>query len=834
MQKKTARAARNKNEKTTALIALGAVGLVGYTAAAGPAVVPAQAGQTRLPAAAAASAWTQTAAVHRFDIAEGTLGDAVKAVQTISGLRITFGKSGLDMIPTPAVRGDYTTERALQLLLAGTGIAYRYTAAEAVSLDLQTLSTAIDVSTSAPGTVVASTRYTETLRDIPQTIEVIPQAILQEQGAVTLSDALRNVPGITLQAGEGGGASNTTGDMFNLRGFNASNSIFVDGVRDDGLMSRNVFNLEQVEVYLGPTGSDVGRGTASGYVNMQTKTPSLRQGFSGSFSYDAADQKRGTVDFNQPVRLGPAGSWLARAAARLNALWQEGGVPGRDIVRLKNRAIAPAVTVGLGTPTRFTFQSQITRQDNLPDYGIPTAAWAPEALGPTTVRTLQPVEQSNYYGSLEFDYDRIAQENFTARVEHDINDNLTLRYQTRFNQTHRDAIITGIGAFNAANETVTLQRAGNDRKNRILSNQANAVLRFSTGTLRHAMSGGLEFAYEDQMAPTIGGVGTRGPIDIYNPDPRETVAGYAPAPTGAYNKGWTNTAAAYLFDTIDIANRWQLTGGMRFEQFTTNFRAVSNTLQTTTEERASDGLVSGKIGITYRINERANTYFSYGTSLTPPGTANFTLSAQANNQNNPNVEPQKSENYEVGAKVDFFRNRLLVNAAVFHTTNENVIFTVDATAVPPIFNQDDAQRVNGITVGGIGQITDRLQLIANIAYLDSELRSQNSANNGNRLVLTPRVAGSLWATYRTAFRLSLGGGLRHTDTVFVNAANSIRVPGYHVADAFAEYAVNENFTLRLNVYNLTGESYVSSVNNNGNRYNPGSPRSAMVTTSFRF
>ena len=96
------------------------------------------------------------------------------------------------------------------------------------------------------------------------------------------------------------------------------------------------------------------------------------------------------------------------------------------------------------------------------------------------------------------------------------------------------------------------------------------------------------------------------------------------------------------------------------------------------------------------------------------------------------------------------------------------------------------------------------------------------------------MAGSLWTTYRTTFRLSLGGGLRHTDTVFVNAANTIRVPGYHVADAFAEYAVNENFTLRLNVYNLTGESYVSSVNNNGNRYNPGSPRSAMVTTSFRF
>jgi catecholate siderophore receptor len=250
---------------------------------------------------------------------------------------------------------------------------------------------------------------------------VIPHTILQEQGAVSLSDALRNVPGITMQAGEGGGASSTTGDMFNLRGFNASNSIFVDGVRDDGLMSRNVFNLEQVEVYMGPTGSDVGRGTASGYVNMQTKTPGLRAGYSGTASYDNENQKRGSFDFNQPVRLGPQGSWFSRAAVRLNSFWQQGGVPGRAVVRAKNRAIAPSVAMGLGTPTRFTFSSQITRQDNTPDYGVSGAAWSAEKLGPNTVIATQPVKLTNYYGSLS-DFDKVAQENYTARVEHDATD----------------------------------------------------------------------------------------------------------------------------------------------------------------------------------------------------------------------------------------------------------------------------------------------------------------------------------------------------------------------------------------------------------------------------
>lgn len=820
---------RKKNERW---IAMGAMGcLAAYTGTAGQAVQPAYAGQG--PINPSINLLAQAAPLFRFDIGAGSLGDAVTAFQKVTGLRVVMTKEGFNILPSPGIRGEFPAERALQQLLSGTGMAYRYTTTDTVTLDLQNLATAIDVSTSAPGTAVSSAKYTETLREIPQTIEVIPQAILQEQGAVTLSDALRNVPGITMQAGEGGGASSTTGDMFNLRGFNTSNSIFVDGVRDDGLMSRNVFNLEQVEVFMGPTGSDVGRGTASGYVNMQSKIPNLRPGYSGTASYDNADQKRGSFDLNQPVRLGSQGSWFARAAVRLNALWQEGGVSGRDIVKLKNRAVAPSVAMGLGTPTRLTFASQITRQDNRPDYGIPGAAWSAEKLGPNTVIATQPVKETNYYGSLS-DYDKVSQENYTARLEHDATDSFTLRFQTRYNKTHRDAIITGLGAFVPATQTVTLTRQGNDRQNRIVSNQGNAVGRFSTGRATHALSAGVEYTYEDQYAPTRNGIGTRGPVDIYNPNPNDVVAAYAPGYTGAYSKGWTNTVATYAFDTIELAKRWQFTGGLRWEHFVTNFRAVDAARLTTTDQRAKDGLFSGKAGLLFRISNHGNTYFSYGTSMTPPGNANFTLSAQGNNQNNPNVKPQESKNYETGTKWDFFKNRLLVNVAAFHTVNKNVIFTVDATAVPPIFNQDDGQRVNGITIGGVGQITDRLQIIANFGYLDSRNESQNTTNNGKRLLLTPRNSGSLWATYRLPFGLNLGGGLRLTDAVFVNAANTIKVPSYQVADLLAEYTFNEHFSLRLNVYNVANENYVRSVNNNANRYNPGSPRSAMITTNFRF
>ena len=177
---------------------------------------------------------------------------------------------------------------------------------------------------------------------------------MSEQGSFTLSDAMRNVPGITLQAGEGGGASGTAGDMFNMRGFSAANSLFVDNVRDDGLITRDVFNLEQVEVYLGPTGSDVGRGNAAGYVNMATKTPQIGSTYSGALTYGSAESVRATADVNVQLPLGEPGSWLAGSAVRLNALWQDGGVAGRDYAENQRKAIAPSLALGLGTATRVT------------------------------------------------------------------------------------------------------------------------------------------------------------------------------------------------------------------------------------------------------------------------------------------------------------------------------------------------------------------------------------------------------------------------------------------------------------------------------------------------
>jgi catecholate siderophore receptor len=793
------------------------------------------------PARAAQAPAAQQAASNRadvpfaLDVPAGSLEAAAAAFESVTGIRVTLANPDLGSLPSPGVRGMMTARAAMTQLIAGTSVQATFRD-DAVELAVAGVSENVQVVGAAAAPPVSSPRYTVPTRDIAQTVALVPRAIIEQRVATTLTDVLRNVPGITLQAGEGGGSSNTAGDMFNMRGFSANNSLFVDNVRDSGLISRDVFNVEQVEVFMGPTGSDVGRGTAAGYVNMATKRPHAGTSMAVMASGGTADQGRVTADLNWSAPAVPGSNWWSHAAVRLNALWQDRGVPGRDFVQNESQAVAPAVVIGLDTDTRVFGSAQIMRQDNVPDYGIPTAAWAEQPLAPTVVQTLRPVRQANFFGSPDVDYDRAEQNAVLARVEHDVRRNLTVSNQTRYNRTHRDAVvsaITNVAAYVPATNLVTIARQGNERENTIVSNQTTLVNRFATGSLRHGFSGGVELLRENQFAPGKQGMGTRAPVNIFSPNSSDPVADYAPSRSLAETKGTTNSLAAYANDSVEMGQRWLVSGGFRLERYQTDYRAVGATGVTTTDLSSEGILFSGRGSVLFRMNDTANVYLSYGTTVTPPGEGNFQLSAAANNVNNPNLDPQRSANLEAGTKVDLARGRLALIGAVFRTRNKNIIYTVDANAVPPIFNQDDDQLVKGVTIGALGQVTDRWRIITNAAYLAASLESQGP-NNGTRLTLTPAFSASLWTTLRVVGALSVGGGVQHVGSSFVNAANTVRIPDYTLVDGLVEYELNRHLTLRLNVYNVTDEVYVKNVNNNGGRYNPGNPRSALFTTNVAF
>ena len=299
----------------------------------------------------------QTQQTQRFDIPPGALETVLATFQKLTDLKVLVPNEKLGNIPSPGVSGIHTVEKALAQILAGTGVIYRFSGPMIVTLELEGVAASVDIlgriSPSSP-------KYTEPLRDTPQTITVIPKDVIEEQGATTLRDVLRNVPGLTMTAGEGGVPA---GDNLTLRGFSARNDIFIDGARDLSPQSRDPFNLEQVEVVKGPGSAFTGRGSAGGSINLVSKAPTVNRAFGGTISMGSDTTKRFTGDINLPIK--------DRIAFRLNLLAHDSGVAGRDVVENQRGGVAPSVLFGLGTRTRVTLSYFYMGQDNIPDYGIP-------------------------------------------------------------------------------------------------------------------------------------------------------------------------------------------------------------------------------------------------------------------------------------------------------------------------------------------------------------------------------------------------------------------------------------------------------------------------------
>lgn len=789
--------------------------------------------RARLVAQAAANQTTQTPPpVFRFDIPLGALTETLRRFEAETQVVVTVPGDLTRGLTSNGVTGTFTAEQALERILAGSGLSHRFTSPGAALIEVRVGSDSVLVSGAIPR--IESTKYTAPLVETPQTIQVIPQSLIAEQGATTLTEALRSVPGITIQAGEGGGASSTTGDMFTMRGFDAQNSLFVDGVRDDGLLSRDVFNLEQIEVFSGPTGSDVGRTNAAGYINMSTKRPGLQGIRSGSVAYGTNDSVRTTVDVNQPLSLGERGTFLGNAAVRVNLLWQDGGTAGRDHVGRESKAIAPSIAFGVDTSTRLTVSGQVMRQDNVPDYGLPAAASPLGPLTATGVVSANEISQSNFYGHPDEDFDKATQDNITVRVERDLRPGTSFINQTRYNTASRDAVISSItGAWNQETNAVNVARQGSFRENDIFSNQTSLITGVTTGRLRHDLSLGVEVSTEDYNQPGYAGFGAARLLDLDNPDVFTPVMGMDVQPSGAQSQGSTDTVAFYLFDGVDLSSRVRVNGGVRVERYKTLSHNVT-AAGVVTDLEGDGTLLTGKAGVVYRLNAQGNLYASYGSSATPPGSANFQLSAAEANQNNPNVEPQKSTNYEVGTKWSLANSRFLLSGAFFYTENTNVIYVIDNTTIPPLFNQDNGQKVQGVNFGFVGRPLSFWDINLNVQYLEGELTHQDPVQNGRRLARTPPFAGSLWTTFQLPHGIRVGGGVRYTDRVYISTANTTSVPSYGIADALVEVPVGPRLLVRLNVNNLTDKVYIRGINNNGQRYVPGTPRSFLLTTAVRF
>ena len=670
----------------------------------------------------------------------------------------------------------------------------------------------------------SSPKYTQPLLDTPQTIQVIPQAVIRDRAATTLRDVLRNSPGITFQAGEGGGG--LPGDQnFSMRGTSARNSLFVDGVRDTGPYTRDSFNLQQVEVIKGPTGTMGGRSTTTGAINQVTKAPHRGDSQDYSLGFGSDEYKRVTSDVN--LGLGES------MAFRLNAMYHDAEVANRDVVENQRWGIAPSFALGLGTATRFTASALYVDEDNVPDYGLPWGAYTSNGVSyPTGAYEATPaVDQSIFYGLKNYDYEDIETKSGTLQLEHDFSESITARNVLRYLDSDRSSAITAPRPPNRQ-----LQRRDMEMEN--ITNLTDVTLEFATGAIQHSVVTGLELTRETTNSRNSA-QSTNQPTltDFFSPDPNQRPFGAMPANTGNPSETEIRNIALYVVDTIELTEQWAITAGVRRDDVEVDYelrdfatRAVTSSLSRSDEE------ITYQAAVTFKPVAAGTLYVAYGTGFDPTvdaGTAGSGLSSSPTAANNVNLPPEESSNLEAGVKWELFERRLALNGAVFRTEKTN-LRTRNLNSDP--FILDGEQRIEGLELSATGMLSDAWSVFAGASFLDSEYRfSLNTIDQGQELPLVPDVSANAWTTYVLPFGLTVGLGVQYIDDM-VRSRNAARgelvVDGVTLLDLMASYTVNDTLSLRLNVLNAGDEEYVDRFG--GGHYVPGAGRTAQLTAFLNF
>ncbi|WP_315245261.1 TonB-dependent siderophore receptor [Pseudomonas fragi] len=697
----------------------------------------------------------------------------------------------------------------------------------------------------------SSQKYTAPLVDTPRSVTVIPQQVLQDTAATSLQDALRTVPGITFGAGEGG---NPQGDRPFIRGFDAQSDMYLDGVRDAGGQTREIFDIESIEVSKGPNSTFGGRGSAGGSLNMVSKTAKAGDFLNGGFTYGSDQTRRYTLDVNR--------QFLDTAAFRLNLMSHEQNVAGRESVNYDRWGVAPSLTFGLGTENRLNVSYYHLESNDLPDSGIP---YGYSNSSKTAVHVHDKPDDGgdskNFYGLKDRDFRKTRVDISTISFEHDFSDAMTLKNTFRHGNTGQDYILTQPDdSQHNVNQYGTVWRRANTRVSttETTTNQTDLFGNFQVMGFKNNYSTGVEFTREETRASgytvtpnsnpncTPDKVGNSGGqcTSLSNPNPNDVWTG-----TEARNYYGTNTVgvtkAAYVFDTIELDPKWLLNAGLRYDAFSTT--ANTNAASGRTKASNDSHFFNWQTGLVWKPLDNGSVYLSYATSATPPGGV-VGEGVEGNGLVAPgstitsDLKPEETVNYELGTKWDVFHDRLSLTAAIFRTEKKNTRVLTDS------FTYENAgeSRVDGLELSASGKITDKWQVFAGYSYLKSELvdpgqkANRNGSINtaavsdkGNEMPNTPKNSFSLWTTYEVMPKLTIGGGAFYVDEVYGDTANTVYVPAYTRYDAMASYKLTKNIDLQLNVQNLTDKTYYDKAYA-AHFASQAAGRTALLTTSFHF
>lgn len=689
----------------------------------------------------------------------------------------------------------------LALALISPALYAQTQAASDTSLPMVTISASTDPGYNPP-IATGATKIEAPLRDIPQTVNVIPQALLRDQGALSLQDVLKSVPGVGLSTGDG------QRDQVSIRGFSAIADQFIDGLRDDALYYRDLSNIEQIEIIKGPASVLYGRGSSGGMINRVTKKPGANVS-EATLQAGSWGQKRGQFD-------------LARNHAGSGVAWRiTGAVEDADSYRdqqfLEREALAPSAQFKLGANTSLLLQAEYLHDKRVTDFGLPSYQGKPVDVAPST-----------YYGAAnakDFDFSeaRVAALGFT--LEHHFNQKLSLRNAFRHYDYRLDRNNTLPGSVNETAKTVSLTRGNVLRNEDGWFNQTELTQNLELGGMQHQLLYGLEIGKQnkDQVVRSQANAAT---VSLYNP-----VAPVVPFTAGgnptANNLGVFSVASAYAQDLVTLAANWKALAGVRYDHFEQENRerrvGVPNMART-------DVAWSPRAGLVYQPAAGQSYYASFSRSFQPSGET-FTLVAS-----NANLAPEVTTNKEVGAKFDLMDGRATAGLSLFRLQRTNMKATDPATS--RVISMG-TQRSDGLELTLAGDLGNGWKAWSGYSWLGGRMvasvaRDDGQAVQGKRPTLTPEHSANAWLSKELTGNIGVGAGVNYVGDRFANPGNTVTLAGYTAADAMVYYRTKA-LDLQLNVLNLFDREYIVSGHGSSKHLMlPGAPRSFRVTARYRF
>ena len=671
---------------------------------------------------------------------------------------------------------------------------------------------------------MSDSKYTRDIAETPKTITVLTKDSIEESGKTDLESILSAQPGITLGTGEGG---NSFGDRYIIRGYEARSDVYTDGLREPGLITRETFALEQVEISKGPSSTFGGRGTTGGAVNSVTKKASYDEDFASVGATLGTDSKtRLTLDANKAVS--------DEFAVRINALTSQSDTDRVDDAVDQEGFLISSVYEPNSDVT-ISADYYYFRADDKKDPG--------HSYDSDT----ETFDKYDYVGQDGLDFQKSEADIATVKVEAYLTDDLRVENKTRFGETLNDYIVSTYSATRDNN----LRQFTGWQENQYVGNQTNFIFDAELFGKKHSIVTGVEYANEK--------------TDIGNYSVT-TDNSFSIDPYNAQNNLWEgsvtrsdvtkavelNTLSAYLMDTVTLSDDWEVHGGIRYDYFDYDgFVAATTDRQGNAVAEKnynfSDGFFNGHLGAVFSPWEHGNVYATWSTSSNINGGEVDAVSSCGyggvcvdSDGNYANAEPEQSTNLELGTKWNVMDHKLLLTAAAFQITKDDVIEGDNDSYASGGSLNTGKNRVHGVEFGMSGNLTDKVSVQAGLALMksktlesyDEDLVGLPKANFADRSVniqakyqFTPAFAFGAVATYSSG----MIGGQPDTGTDSDN-----KTPSYSVYDVFATYQVNKDFDLQANVQNITDKEYYTAIYRGGAIAYLGAGRSASVTAKYKF